>query len=217
MSITAKLKTILTMGVGVTKGFTELDVADDPIAFFGKWFEDARSSGMLHPEAMAVATATKDGTPSSRMMLLKGFGPDGFLFYTNYGSRKASELDENPRASLTFYWAVLERQVRIEGRVTRQTTDESRAYFRTRPRGSQIGAWASEQSSPLASRDELIARVKEYEAKFANHEVPLPPFWGGYRLTPRRMEFWQGRLNRLHDRLVYRRQESGWEVTRVAP
>lgn len=217
MSITSKLRALLTLGTGVAKGITELQVADDPIAFFGSWFTDARRSGILLPEAMAVATSTSQGIPSVRMMLLKSYGPDGFVFYTNYESRKASELDENPRAALCFFWAILERQVRVEGTLERTSQEESDTYFHTRSRASRIGAWASKQSSPLSSRAELEHRVDHYDTKFNQQEVPLPPFWGGFRLRPQRIEFWQGRINRLHDRLLYTIRDGEWSVTRLYP
>lgn len=217
MSITSKLRAVLTLGTGVAKGLTELQVADDPIAFFGAWFTDARQAGILHPEAMAVATSTSQGIPSVRMMLLKSYGPDGFVFYTNYESRKASELDENPRAALCFFWAVLERQVRVEGTIQRTSPEESDTYYQTRTRASRIGSWASKQSSPLSSRAELEHRFNHYEGKFNHQDVPLPPFWGGYRLRPERIEFWQGRINRLHDRLLYTVQDGNWRVTRLYP
>jgi pyridoxamine 5'-phosphate oxidase len=151
------------------------------------------------------------------MVLLKGFDERGFCFYTNYESRKGQELDANPRAALTFHWAILERQVRIEGLTARMTDAESLAYFRTRARGSRIGAWASPQSDPLDRRETLEARVKEYDARFPGADVPLPPFWGGYRLVPSRIEFWQGRVNRLHDRLLFERTDTGWRSSRLYP
>lgn len=172
---------------------------------------------MLLPEAMTLATATADGTPSARMVLLKGFGPDGFCFYGNYESRKGIELAENPRAALVFHWSPLQRQVRIEGNVERLTPEESDRYFRSRPRGSRIGAWASLQSRPLASRDELQRRVKMIEARFADKDVPLPDTWGGYRVLPVAIEFWQGRLHRLHDRLRFEKQENGWRSQWLHP
>lgn len=216
MSIRSKLRAVLTMGTGVTKGITELEVANDPIAFFGRWFNDAKEAGIFLPEAMAVATCTKDGRPSVRQMLLKAFGGDGFVFYTNYDSRKAAELNANPRGALCFHWGVLQRQVRVEGPVERLSSDESDAYFRTRARGSRIGAWASKQSAQLSSREELEGQFREFDKKFKG-DVPLPPFWGGFRLIPERIEFWQGRLNRLHDRLLYTVQDSKWDVTRLYP
>jgi pyridoxamine 5'-phosphate oxidase len=213
----AYLRAILTLGRGVTKGISPLTAGEDPIAMFHSWFEDARGSGILLPERMAVATATSDGAPSVRVMLLKGVDERGFVFYTNYESRKGSELDDNPRAALSFHWPILERQVRVEGQVDRLAPEESEAYFHTRPRGSQIGAWASTQSADLESREELERRVREHEETFRGREVPLPPYWGGYRVSPERIEFWQGKLNRLHDRLLYTRVEDGWEVRRLNP
>jgi pyridoxamine 5'-phosphate oxidase len=194
-----------------------LTAADDPIVFFETGFAEARAAGLYLPESMTVATATGDGAPSARMMLLKGVDPRGFVFFTNYGSRKGSELLANPRAALVFHWPILQRQVRVEGSVSRLSPAESEAYFRTRPRASRIGAWASRQSAELPSRAELDRRVREREQRFAGQEVPLPPFWGGYRLTPLVIEFWQGRVNRLHDRLRYTRTGSGWAVTRLYP
>jgi len=169
------------------------------------------------PESMTLATATPDGVPSARMMLLKGVDQRGFVFFTNYESRKGRELLANRQAALVFHWAVLLRQVRVEGTVERLTHGESEAYFQTRPRGSRIGAWASRQSAELSSRAELDGRVKEYEGKFAGQDVPLPPFWGGVRLTAAAIEFWQGRINRLHDRIRYARTATGWAVTRLQP
>jgi pyridoxamine 5'-phosphate oxidase len=201
----------------VTRGLPDLTPRDDPIAFFRRWFEDAKAAGIYLPESMAVATATLDGAPAVRMMLLKGVDQRGFVFFTNYESRKGAELAANPRAALVFHWAVLERQVRVEGTVEKLLPAESEAYFRTRPRGSRLGAWASRQSAPLASRAELDRRFREFEARFAGREIPLPPFWGGFRLQPLVIEFWQGRLNRLHDRLRYTRQGGGWLVERLYP
>ncbi len=195
----------------------ELTAADDPIAFFAAWFAEARAAGVYLPESMTVATATRDGAPSARMMLLKAVDPRGFVFYTNYQSRKGAELLANPRAALVFHWPVLQRQVRVEGSVTQLTEPESAAYFRTRPRGSRIGAWASRQSAELSSRAELEGSVGEQERRFAGQEVPLPPFWGGYRVTPWVIEFWQGRINRLHDRIRYTRSGAGWSVSRLYP
>lgn len=201
----------------MTHGLSELSVASDPVGLFKEWYEAAKRSGLFLPEAMTLATATPDGVPSARMMLLKGVDDDGFVFYTNYGSRKGEELTQNPQAALVVHWPTLQRQVRVEGPVEKMSYEESSSYFRTRPRGSQIGAWASAQSEPLASRDELERRVGECESRFANKEVPLPEFWGGFRLRPRRIEFWQGRINRLHDRLCYTREDGGWKITRLYP
>jgi len=218
MSIFNTVRGILTMGRGVIGGLPELRAGRDPIALFGTWFADATRAGLLLPEAMTLATASPDGLPSARMVLLKSFGDDGFVFFTNYGSRKASELDGNPRAALLFHWAALQRQIRIEGPTSRISAEDSFAYFRTRSRGSQIGAWASDQSAVLDSRDTLEARVRQLEDEYrGNDEIPLPPFWGGYRLVPQRIEFWQGRANRLHDRLLYHRADPGWRVERLYP
>ncbi len=205
------------MGKGVVTGLEDFRDAADPIELFSEWFDSAKESGIFLPEAMTLSTATPDGTPSSRQVLLKGYSADGFEFYTNYDSRKAAELDANPRASLLFHWAVLERQVRIEGTVKRMEKFESETYFKTRPRGSQIGAWASAQSSKLPARDELARHVDDIEKRFAGKDIPLPPNWGGYRLSQSRLEFWQGRLNRLHDRLVFESTDNGWNSHRLYP
>jgi pyridoxamine 5'-phosphate oxidase len=217
MSLRANLRAILTLGRGVVKGIPPIIAGADPMHMFGQWFREAREAGIFLPEAMTLATSTPDGHPSARMMLLKGFDERGFAFYTNYESRKGSELDSNPRAAIILHWAVLERQIRDEGTVTRMTDHDSAAYFRSRPRGSQIGAWASEQSRAYESRGVLDTRFQEYEKKFANQDVPLPPFWGGFRLVPERIEFWQGRINRLHDRLEYTREGDVWKVRRLYP
>jgi pyridoxamine 5'-phosphate oxidase len=166
---------------------------------------------------MALGTATPDGKPSVRLVLLKGYDERGFVFFTNYGSRKAQEIEANPNATLVFHWALLQRQVRLEGTVRRIVKEESEAYFATRARGSQIGAWASRQSEPLPSRKALEDRVRVHEARFRGSDVPLPPFWGGYRLVPESMEFWQGRANRLHDRIKFIRTEGAWTRIRLYP
>lgn len=217
MSLASSIRTLLTLGKGVVQGLPEAADDADPFELFAAWFHAAEESGLIHPEAMALATATPEGAPSVRMVLLKDVGPQGFVFFTNYRSRKGRELEANPAASLCFHWANLERQVRVEGRVERTTEEESYAYFATRSRGSRIGAWASSQSETLPGRDELEARVREAEERFGNEEVPLPPFWGGYRLLPRRIEFWQGKADRLHDRLAFHRSEEGWESRRLYP
>jgi pyridoxamine 5'-phosphate oxidase len=205
------------MGGGMAKGLSQEKAGKDPIALFGVWFEDAKRAGMFLHESITLATCTKDGVPSARILLLKGFDERGFVFYTNYESRKADELSENPRAALISHWPVLERQIRVEGEVEKITTEESAAYFHSRIRGSQLGAWASAQSRPLESPGELKKQVREIEEKYPEGEVPLPPFWGGYRLKPQRIEFWQGRLNRLHDRVRYDRSGDGWEISRLYP
>jgi pyridoxamine 5'-phosphate oxidase len=205
------------MGAGMAKGLSHETAGKDPIKLFGQWFEDAKRAGLFLHDAITLATCTKDGVPSARMMLLKGFDERGFVFYTNYESRKAGELTENPRAALVSHWPVLERQIRVEGEVEKLSAEESTAYFHTRPRGSQLGAWASTQSAPLESPEELKRRFNEYEKKYATGAVPLPPFWGGYRLKPFRIEFWQGRLNRVHDRVRYDRVGNSWEMSRLYP
>ena len=198
-------------------GLLEPDAAPDPIEQFHRWFEEALEANLHEPNAMTLATATPDGKPSARIVLLKDFDERGFVFYTNYEGRKARELEQNPNCSLTFYWGELERQVRVEGRAARVPEAESDAYFDSRPRGSRLGAWASEQSRPVESRQALEDRLKELEEKYEEVEVPRPPFWGGYRVEPQRIEFWQGRENRLHDRLLYTRSNGSWKIERLQP
>jgi pyridoxamine 5'-phosphate oxidase len=192
-------------------------LSKDPLQQFERWFAEAKRAGVEVPEAMTLATANAEGAPSARMVLLKAAGEDGFVFYTGYGSRKADELDENPRAALVFYWRPLGRQVRVEGSVERVSATESETYFATRPRASQLAAWASQQSRPLESREELERRYDELEREYEGREVPLPPHWGGYRLSPEAIEFWEHRENRLHDRLCYTRAREGWHAQRLAP
>lgn len=195
----------------------EADAGHDPIPLFARWFRDAGDAGVPLPEAMALATATGDGRPACRFVLLKDFGDEGFDFYTNFGSRKARELEANARAALTFHWAALERQVRIEGPVERLSAEEADAYFATRPRESQIGAWASAQSTEIPDREMLERAATRREEEFAGRDVPRPPHWGGYRVGATRIEFWQGRRGRMHDRLVYERTDDGWRRRRLAP
>jgi len=195
----------------------ERDVDANPIRQFERWFADAAAARVPEPNAMTLSTATRDGVPSARIVLLKGVDANGFAFYTDYRSRKGAELAENPLAALTFLWKEIERQVRITGSVSRVSTQESDAYFRTRPLGSRLGAWASHQSAVLASREELEARVQDVIGRFPDGDIPLPPHWGGFRVAPDEIEFWQGRPDRLHDRLLYRRGERGWEISRLSP
>jgi pyridoxamine 5'-phosphate oxidase len=194
----------------------EADFAPDPFAQFGVWFA-AASSSLRQPEAIALATASGDGAPSVRMVLLKAWDERGFVFFTNYTSRKGGELAANPRAALAMYWEPFGRQVRAEGAVERTSDDESDAYFASRPRASQIAAHASHQSRPLAGRSELDAAFNALEQRFAGQDVPRPHLWGGFRLVPAAVEFWQHQENRLHDRLVYRRAKEGWRLERLAP
>ena len=199
-------------------GLTESAADPDPIAQFRRWFDTAIGADLHEPNAMTLATATPEGRPSARIVLLKGFDERGFVFYTSYEGRKSEEIEANPRCALVFYWGELERQVRVEGGVSRIPEEESDEYFGSRPRGSQLGAWASEQSRPVEGRDPLEERLRNLEAEYEGREVLRPPFWGGYRVEPEVIEFWQGRENRLHDRLVYRRSDDdGWSRKRLQP
>ena len=195
----------------------ERDLDPDPLSQFRRWFDEAREAGVEVPEAMALATATPDGRPSARMVLLKAADERGFAFHTSYESRKGTELGANPHGALLFYWQPPGRQVRVEGRVERLPAEESEAYFRTRPYGSRLAAWASPQSRPLADRAELDRLYEEAAARFPGDEVPLPPHWGGFRLVPDAYEFWQHADNRLHDRVSYERDGENWKRVRLAP
>jgi pyridoxamine 5'-phosphate oxidase len=203
----------------VLKALRKRDMAPDPIRQFQRWFNEAVAAEVAQPEAMTLATATVDGLPSARMVLLRGLDERGFVFFTNYDSRKGSELTSNPEAALVFYWQPLDRQVRVEGRVEKTSAAESDDYFHGRPRDSCIGAWASPQSEVLTGREVLEERVREAEARFAGHDpLPRPANWGGYRVLPRVVEFWQGQAGRLHDRLRYRVcEDGGWLLERLAP
>ncbi|MDB6115630.1 MAG: pdxH 2 [Lacunisphaera sp.] len=199
-------------------GLLEKDVAKNPFRQFEQWFEEAQAAKITEPNAMTLATVGRDGRPAARTVLLKGSDGRGFVFYTNYESRKGRELDGNPRATLLFPWVAMERQVVVEGPVTRVTREESEAYFHSRPRASQLAAWASPQSTVVAGRAVIEESYRVIENKYEGREVPLPPNWGGFRLAPETVEFWQGRRSRLHDRLRYRRETSGdWVVERLAP
>jgi len=196
----------------------EKTVDRDPLKLFQRWLDEAIASGIHLPETMTLATSTPEGKPSARLVLLKQADERGFVFYTNYNSMKARELDSNPQAALVFYWPQLERQVRVEGKVERTLADESDAYFKTRPRESQIGALASPQSEVIPSREALQQHARELETLYEGREVERPAHWGGYRLLPGRIEFWKGRPGRLHDRILYERQADGsWAISRLAP
>jgi pyridoxamine 5'-phosphate oxidase len=200
------------------RGLREEDLAADPFTQFGVWFDEVAQADVREPNAMTLATATPDGQPSARMVLLKAVDARGFVFFTSYESRKGSELSANPHAALVFFWVQLERQVRVEGRVERVSGEESDLYFASRPEGSQLGAWASQQSAALPDRGTLESRYEELHAQYEGQEIPRPPFWGGYRVVPETVEFWQGRVNRLHDRLRYRLQADGsWVIERLSP
>jgi len=200
-----------------TAGLTEGDLDPDPIVQFGRWLATAVEEGLLEPTAMTLATADAEGHPSARIVLLKGVDKRGFVFFTNYRSRKGRELVDNPHVALVFYWDRLERQVRVTGRAERAGEEESDAYFASRPRGSQLGAWVSPQSDVLADRAELDARGEDVAARFRDGPIPRPPAWGGVRVVPDAIEFWQGRRDRLHDRLRYRLTSEGWTVERLSP
>jgi pyridoxamine 5'-phosphate oxidase len=199
-------------------GLAEKDLAKDPFRQFDRWFQEAEAGKLVEPNAMVVSTAGRDGHVSSRVLLLKGVDGRGFVFYTNYESRKGRQIEVNPWVSLLFPWLALERQVIVEGPLTKTSREESEAYFHSRPRASQLGAWASQQSAIVSGRPVLEEAFKAVEAKYAGQEVPLPPHWGGYRLNPETVEFWQGRRSRMHDRLRYRRGKDGsWTIERLAP
>ncbi|MBF2005563.1 MAG: pyridoxamine 5'-phosphate oxidase [Chlorogloeopsis fritschii C42_A2020_084] len=200
------------------QGLSENDIDPNPFIQFQKWFDQALDAQLPEPNAMAVATATPDGKPSARMVLLKDFDERGFVFFTNYNSQKGQELAENPQAALVFWWAELERQVRIAGYVEKVSEQESDEYFQSRPFNSRLGAWASHQSEVIASREELEQRLQALQAKYENQDIPRPPYWGGLRVIPTEIEFWQGRPSRLHDRLLYTRlDEHSWKIERLSP
>lgn len=198
-------------------GLDAHELAPDPVDQFRFWFKQACDAGIREPNAMVLSTVRADGSPASRVILLKAFDARGFTFFTNLGSAKGRDLAERPRASLTFPWVDLERQVHLRGRVERVSADETRAYFHSRPRNSQVGAWASHQSEPIASRAELERQFADILRRHPEGEVPVPPNWGGLRLVPDEVEFWQGRPSRLHDRFRYTRQPEGWRVERLQP
>jgi pyridoxamine 5'-phosphate oxidase len=189
----------------------------EPVVLFRRWYEEAERAGIHLPNAIALATAAADGRPSIRHVLLREIEDRGFVFYTNHGSRKGNELAENPRGAFSIYWRELDRQISVTGDVSRVTEEESDAYFGTRPREARLGAWASRQSTELASRDELLERFAAFDVRYPGDEVPRPPFWGGYRVEPITVEFWQGRQHRLHDRFLYEHADDGWTIRRLSP
>ena len=196
----------------------EKRIESDPIKQFKSWFDEAIAANLPMPDAMTLATVTPDGRPTARMVLLKQVDADGFVFFTNYQSSKAKQLEINPYAALVFYWTQLDRQVRVEGKVTKTSAEESAAYFKTRPRESQIGAWASPQSEVITAREVLEQRAHELADQYCDREIDCPAHWGGFRLTPDRIEFWKSRIGRLHDRILYELQPDGtWTIKRLAP
>ena len=200
------------------QGLSETEIDSNPFAQFEEWFSQALNADILEPNAMMVATTTPEGKPSARMVLLKDFDERGFVFYTNYNSHKAQELAENPQAALVFWWAELQRQIRISGRVEKVSDSESDKYFYSRPLDSRLGAWASNQSEVIESREVLEQQLEELKEKYQDREIPRPPHWGGIRVIPTEIEFWQGRSSRLHDRLVYRRNyDDDWKIQRLSP
>jgi pyridoxamine 5'-phosphate oxidase len=198
-------------------GLSLKQVLPDPFAQFHLWFDQAIFAEIVEPNIMSLATASVDGKVSSRILLLKEVDDKGFVFYTNYNSNKAKQLQQNPWGSMLFLWLLLERQVRIEGKLHKVTDEESDEYFGSRPRESQLGSWASEQSTPIGSREELVNRYTELEKHYSGKDIPRPPHWGGYRLVPEEVEFWQGRPGRLHDRILYYKNNDTWEKKRLAP
>ncbi|HBY86280.1 MAG TPA: pyridoxamine 5'-phosphate oxidase [Colwellia sp.] len=217
MTLFEKLRCLFTFGQGVALPLPELSSNTTPDQLFEQWFADASKSGILLPEAMSVSSCNSDGQPSSRMVLLKDYDEEGFVFFTNYESRKSHELTENNKVALLFHWNVLQRQIRIEGTVEKVSTQESADYFHSRDRGSQVGAWASKQSQKLKYDDELKERMSHYQDKFSEGEVPHPEFWGGWRVKPHAIEFWQGRANRLHDRLCFEKEDDAWLNHKLNP
>ena len=199
------------------RGLTREELLTDPVAQFSEWFSQATELGLHEPNAMTLATVDASGMPYQRTVLLKYFDGDGFVFFTNYASRKAKQMEQNPKVSLLFPWITLERQVIIQGNVEKISTAESLKYFASRPRESQIGAWVSNQSEVITSRKFLMQKLAEIREKFAHGEIPLPSFWGGYRVVPQMIEFWQGGPARLHDRFLYRRNAATWEIDRLSP
>jgi pyridoxamine 5'-phosphate oxidase len=205
------------VGTADDRPFDLDSLPSDPVVLFRRWYEDAERASIQLPTAMALATAGADGRPSIRHVLLRGIADRGFVFYTNHGSRKGTELAENPRAAFSIYWRELDRQISVTGDVSHVREEESDAYFATRPREARLGAWSSRQSAELASREELMERFADFDAEYPGDEVPRPPFWGGYLIDPITVEFWRGRPHRLHDRFLYQRGDDGWTIRRLSP
>ena len=217
MTFLEKLRCLFTFGQGVALPLPEIPADSAPFPLFKQWFDEANKSGILLPESMSVSSCNGDGQPSSRMVLLKDFDEQGFVFYTNYGSRKSHELRENDKVALLFHWNVLQRQIRIEGTVEKVSKQQSADYFHSRDRGSQVGAWASKQSQKLKYDNELKERMAHYSNEYAQGEVPHPEFWGGWRVKPTYIEFWQGRASRLHDRVCFEKQDGDWTNFKLHP
>jgi len=217
MTLFEKLRCLFTFGQGVALPLPEIASDSTPFSLFKQWFDDANKSGILLPEAVSVSSCSKDGQPSSRMVLLKAFDEQGFVFFTNYNSRKSNELNENNKVALLFHWNVLQRQIRIEGTVEKVTPQESANYFHSRDKGSQVGAWASKQSQKLQTENELKDRMAYFSEKYATGEVPHPEFWGGWRVKPTYIEFWQGRASRLHDRVCFEKEKDEWKNFKLHP
>jgi len=211
------IKGLITSSKGAIHGMPEANLTDDPLALFEQWFNQAKQAGLFLPEAMSIATATKTGTLSNRMVLLKSFDQAGFVFYTNYHSQKAQEIADNPQVALLFHWDTLQRQIRINGQIEKVSSAESEAYFQSRSRGSQLGAWASKQSETVNNRQEMDQVYNKITQRFKDKPVPTPDFWGGYRIIPQQIEFWQGRLNRFHDRIVFEKENEEWVAKRLYP
>ncbi|HCH69036.1 MAG TPA: pyridoxamine 5'-phosphate oxidase [Colwellia sp.] len=217
MTLLEKIRCLFTFGQGVALPLPDISADATPSALFTQWFNDANKSGVLLPEAMSVSSCRDDGQPSSRMVLLKHFDEQGFVFFTNYSSRKSHEIVENNKVALLFHWNVLQRQIRIEGTVEKVTPQESADYFHSRDRGSQISAWASKQSQKLTHDNELKERMAHFNDKYGQGEVPHPEFWGGWRVKPTYIEFWQGRASRLHDRVCFEKKDEAWQNFKLHP
>jgi len=216
MTLFEKLRCLLTFGQGVALPLPEITPESTPFSLFEQWFDDANKAGILLPEAVSVSTCS-NGQPSSRMVLLKAFDENGFVFFTNYNSRKSHELIENDKVALLFHWGVLQRQIRIEGTVEKVSTQQSADYFHSRDKGSKIGAWASKQSQKLSHDNELKERMERFQSEFSQGEVPHPEFWGGWRVKPTYIEFWQGRASRLHDRVCFEKKDNNWVNFKLHP